>query len=110
MNCESDITIGTGFLKAEQFMGPDSEMPTIEVYIAGSFPGTPIILTKALHLGFHKEQMRKGMQIPNQNTRQLKAKTMPLPGFLYRYTLISSWISRKTMCFAFRMFSSILFF
>nr|TKR85109.1 hypothetical protein D5086_0000251370 [Populus alba] len=61
MNCESDITIGTGFLKAKQFMGPDSEMPTIEVYIAGSFPGTPIILTKTLHLGFHKEQMRKGM-------------------------------------------------
>lgn len=24
MNCESDITIGTGFLKAKQFMGPDS--------------------------------------------------------------------------------------
>lgn len=61
MNCESDITLGNGFLKDKQFMGPDSEMPTIEVYVTGSFSGTPIILTKTLQLGFRKKQMRKGM-------------------------------------------------
>ncbi|CAK7329706.1 unnamed protein product [Dovyalis caffra] len=61
MNCESDMTIGTSFLKAKQFVGPDSEMPTIEVYVAGSFSGTPIILTKTLQLGFRKKQIRKGI-------------------------------------------------
>lgn len=61
MNCESDITLGNGFLKDKQFTGLDSEMPTIEVYVTGSFSGTPIILTKTLQLGFRKKQMRKGM-------------------------------------------------
>ncbi|KAJ6409738.1 hypothetical protein OIU84_009270 [Salix udensis] len=61
MNCESDITIGNGFLKAKQFTGPDSEVPTIEVYVTGSFSGTPIILTETLQLGSCKKQMRKGM-------------------------------------------------
>lgn len=61
MKCESDITIGNGFLKAKQFTGPDSEVPTIEVYVTGSFSGTPIILTETLQLGSCKKQMRKGM-------------------------------------------------
>lgn len=61
MNCESAITGGTGFLQAKQFMGSDSASPTIEVYVAGSFSGTPIILTKTLQLSSRKKQTRKGM-------------------------------------------------
>ncbi|KAK4258650.1 hypothetical protein QN277_005076 [Acacia crassicarpa] len=60
MNCESDLTPGASFFRGEQFMSPDSASPTIEVYIAGSFLGTPIILTKTLRLNSQKKVMRKG--------------------------------------------------
>ncbi|KAA8545973.1 hypothetical protein F0562_020576 [Nyssa sinensis] len=56
MSCESDIVAGTGFWKGRQ-----SSSPTIEVYVAGSFSGIPIILTKTLQLSSRKKQMRKGM-------------------------------------------------
>uniref|UniRef100_A0A5B7AFB3 Erythronate-4-phosphate dehydrogenase family protein n=1 Tax=Davidia involucrata TaxID=16924 RepID=A0A5B7AFB3_DAVIN len=56
MSCESDNVAGTGFLKGRQ-----SISPTIEVYVAGSFSGIPIILTKTLELSSRKKQTRKGM-------------------------------------------------
>ncbi|XP_021896612.1 uncharacterized protein At1g01500-like [Carica papaya] len=70
MNCESDMSVGTGFLKARQLMVPDSSSPTIEVYVAGSFSGAPIILTKSLLLGLRKKQTRKGVldSIPEYET------------------------------------------
>ncbi|XP_028765776.1 uncharacterized protein At1g01500-like [Neltuma alba] len=61
MNCESDLSPGTSFFRGKQFMLPDSASPTIEVYIAGSFSGTPIILTKTLMLSSQKKIMRKGV-------------------------------------------------
>lgn len=61
MNCESNISAGTSFLKGKQFMGLDSASPRIEVYVAGCFSGTPIILTKTLQLSSRKKQLRKGM-------------------------------------------------
>ncbi|XP_054778554.1 uncharacterized protein At1g01500-like isoform X2 [Prosopis cineraria] len=61
MNCESDLTPGASFFKGKQFMLPDSASPTIEVYIAGSFLGIPIILTKTLMLSSKKKIMRKGV-------------------------------------------------
>ena len=60
MSCESDIIPGSGFFKVKQFMLADSALPTIEVYIAGSFLGTPIILTKTLQLSSQKKHTRKG--------------------------------------------------
>ncbi|KAK7849989.1 uncharacterized protein CFP56_001816 [Quercus suber] len=67
VDCESDITPGTGFCK-----GPDLASPTIEVYIAGSFLSTPIILTKTLQLGHRKKHTRKGMldSIPEYETTE----------------------------------------
>ncbi|KAJ7978368.1 Erythronate-4-phosphate dehydrogenase family protein [Quillaja saponaria] len=61
MNCKSDIIAGTNFFKGKQLMDKDSTSPTIEVYIAGSFMGTPIILTKTLQLTSKKKHARKGM-------------------------------------------------
>lgn len=61
MNCETDIIASTGFFKAKQFMGAESASPSIEVYIAGSFLGTPIILTKTLQLSPWKKHIRKGL-------------------------------------------------
>ncbi|KAK0582739.1 hypothetical protein LWI29_029010 [Acer saccharum] len=62
MSCESDLTAGSGFLKPKQFMGSDSAASSaIEVYVAGSFSGTPIILTKTLQLSFRKKQAKIGM-------------------------------------------------
>ncbi|KAJ8767242.1 hypothetical protein K2173_013639 [Erythroxylum novogranatense] len=61
MNCESDLTVGTGFLKKKQFMGSDLTSPTIEVYVAGSFSGSPIVLTKTLQICPRKRQMQMAM-------------------------------------------------
>ncbi|CAI9786587.1 unnamed protein product [Fraxinus pennsylvanica] len=60
MNCESVMTAGTGFLKGKHIMGAESSSPTIEVYVAGCFSGTPIILTKTLQLN-HAKKHKKGM-------------------------------------------------
>lgn len=59
MDCESNVIAGSGFLKGKQLMGADSASPTIEVYIAGSFFGTPLILTKTLQLSSKKKHTRK---------------------------------------------------
>ncbi|XP_004289684.1 PREDICTED: uncharacterized protein At1g01500-like [Fragaria vesca subsp. vesca] len=61
MNCETNIIACTGFFKTKQFTGSESATPAIEVYIAGSFLGTPIILTKTLQLSPWKKHMRKGL-------------------------------------------------
>lgn len=52
MTCESNITVGTGFLKGSS--------PIIEVCVAGCFYGNPIILTKTLQISCRKKQ-RKGI-------------------------------------------------
>lgn len=57
MNCESEITAATGFLKGKQMA--ESPLPSIEVYVTGSFSGTPIILTKTLQLSYRKKNNRK---------------------------------------------------
>ena len=63
MNCESEITPAAGFLKGKQLNGAaaESPAPTIEVYLAGCFSGTPLILTKTLQLCLRKKHIRKGM-------------------------------------------------
>ncbi|KAL2513032.1 Erythronate-4-phosphate dehydrogenase family protein [Abeliophyllum distichum] len=60
MNCESVMTAGTGFLKGKHIMVAESSSPTVEVYVAGCFSGTPIILTKTLQLN-HAKKHKKGM-------------------------------------------------
>ncbi|KAL0365517.1 UNVERIFIED_CONTAM: hypothetical protein Sangu_0649300 [Sesamum angustifolium] len=63
MNCESDVPAGTGFFKGNQnqYIGLEPASPAIEVCVAGSFSGSPIILTKTLQLSQRRKQMRKGM-------------------------------------------------
>ncbi|KAB1207276.1 hypothetical protein CJ030_MR7G011597 [Morella rubra] len=61
MKCKSHVTVGSGFFKEKQVLGPELSSPEIEVYIAGSFSGTPIILTKTLQLIRRKKPMKKGM-------------------------------------------------
>ncbi|KAF5443954.1 hypothetical protein F2P56_036467 [Juglans regia] len=60
MNCKSNVTVGTGFFKGKQLLGPELASPTMEVYIAGSCSGTPIILTNALQLTHRRKHVRKG--------------------------------------------------
>ncbi|XP_043709616.1 uncharacterized protein At1g01500-like [Telopea speciosissima] len=74
MNCESYVVAGTGFLKGKQHMGPELPLPTIEVYVAGCFSGTPIILTKTLQLCLRKKHARKGTldSIPEYETTECK--------------------------------------
>ncbi|XP_062093246.1 uncharacterized protein At1g01500-like isoform X2 [Humulus lupulus] len=72
MDCESNIIVGTGFLKGKQLMAADTASPTIEVYIAGSFFGTPLILTKTLQLCSKKKHTRMALldSIPEYETTQ----------------------------------------
>ncbi|GMI83593.1 erythronate-4phosphate dehydrogenase [Hibiscus trionum] len=79
MNCESAITSGTGFLKAKQYHSPGSASPTVEVYVAGSFSGNPIILTRTLQPSLRKKQM-KGMldSIPEYEATEDQKEVTPL--------------------------------
>ncbi|CAN0866750.1 Uncharacterized protein At1g01500 [Linum grandiflorum] len=64
IKCEAadHVRTGTSFLKAEQFVGSESpSSPTIEVYVAGSFSGNPIILSTTLHLNGYMNRKRKGI-------------------------------------------------
>ncbi|KAJ1702775.1 hypothetical protein LUZ63_002554 [Rhynchospora breviuscula] len=55
IKCQSAVACN-GFLK-----GQEGLHPVIEVYVAGSFSGTPIILTKTIQLGLRKKSQRKIM-------------------------------------------------
>ncbi|KAK9054366.1 hypothetical protein SSX86_025444 [Deinandra increscens subsp. villosa] len=72
MSCESMICGGNGFMKGKETLVCDSLPPMIEVYVAGSFSGTPIILTKTLQISVRKKQNRKGMldSIPECETTE----------------------------------------
>ncbi|KAK9066678.1 hypothetical protein SSX86_014001 [Deinandra increscens subsp. villosa] len=72
MSCKSMISRSTRFFKDRQMAGCDSMPPMIEVYVAGSFSGSPVILTKTLQIGIKKKQSRKGMldSIPEYETTQ----------------------------------------
>ncbi|KAG2663938.1 hypothetical protein I3760_16G055700 [Carya illinoinensis] len=79
MNCEPVITAGAGFLKGKQLGGPEFSTPTMEVYVAGCFSGTPIILTKTLQLSFRKKHNRNGMLdvIPEHETTESHKNMSP---------------------------------
>lgn len=70
MNCETVMSAGAGFLKGKQIIGSESSSPTIEVYVAGCFLGTPVILTKTLQFNHRKKPNRKVMldSIPEYDT------------------------------------------
>ncbi|KAJ4962381.1 hypothetical protein NE237_022320 [Protea cynaroides] len=74
MSCQSHVVSGTSFLKGRQHMGLELPSPTIEVYVAGCFSGTPIILTKTLQPCLRKKHTRKGTldSIPESETTESK--------------------------------------
>ncbi|KAE8708368.1 BTB/POZ domain-containing protein [Hibiscus syriacus] len=79
MNCESAITSGTGFLKAKQYHSAGSVSPTVEVYVAGSFSGSPIILTRTLQPSVRKKQMKGVLgSIPEYDTTEDQKEASPL--------------------------------
>ncbi|XP_045791629.1 uncharacterized protein At1g01500 [Trifolium pratense] len=72
MNCETKRTSNSGFLKGKHVGVSD---PEIEVYVAGCFSGTPIILTRTLQFNCKKKHNRKlGMLdvIPEYETTESK--------------------------------------
>lgn len=84
MSCESMICGSNGFLKSKQTVVCDSMPPMIEVYVAGSFSGTPIILTKTLQISLKKQQNRKGMldSIPEyENTESQPQLDLQMAGY-----------------------------
>ncbi|KAH6780045.1 Erythronate-4-phosphate dehydrogenase family protein [Perilla frutescens var. hirtella] len=87
MSCESDLVAGTGFFKGNQNLYAgwlDSNSPAIEVYVAGSFLGSPIVLTQSLQLSHRRKHMRKGMleSIPEYEatpSRKQDSSTLSMP-------------------------------
>ncbi|KAI0523567.1 hypothetical protein KFK09_005963 [Dendrobium nobile] len=68
MKCQPVMSDGSFFLKGKQYMNPEAILPTIEVYVAGSFSGSAIILTKTLQLGIRKrKQMRLALDSIPEN-------------------------------------------
>lgn len=74
MRCQSVMSAGNGFLKSKQYVSPDIPSPVLEVYVAGCFSGSPIILTKTLQLGCRKKQQKKMVlnSIPEYETAEVK--------------------------------------
>lgn len=85
MNCEAEVTAGSGFLKEKSIKGQElsSPLPTIEVYVTGCFSGIPIILTKTLHLGLKKKHNRRMAldSIPEYETAEPQKNTSSELGF-----------------------------
>ncbi|KAK2398405.1 Erythronate-4-phosphate dehydrogenase family protein [Trifolium repens] len=76
MNCETErTTSNSGFFKGKHVGVSELPCPEIEVYVAGCFSGTPIILTRTLQFNCKKKHNRKlGMLdvIPEYETTESK--------------------------------------
>ncbi|GAU15310.1 hypothetical protein TSUD_03790 [Trifolium subterraneum] len=75
MNCETERTSNSGFFKGKHVGVSELPCPEIEVYVAGCFSGTPIILTRTLQFNSKKKHNRKlGMLdvIPEYETTESK--------------------------------------
>lgn len=79
MNCESGLVANAAFLKGKLVAGQPFISPTIEVYIAGSFSGNPVVFTKTLELGFRKMHGHKRMldAIPEYDTAECQKDSYP---------------------------------
>ncbi|GJV97634.1 hypothetical protein Tco_1549211 [Tanacetum coccineum] len=88
MECETDMVVGHGFLKGKHKAGIDVDPPSIEVCLAGSFSGSPMILTKTLHVSCRKKQMRKGVleAIPENETMVNEEAGSSTSGFALKAT------------------------
>lgn len=82
IKCQSLVSTGLSFLKGKQYKSPEMTLPTIEVYIAGCFSGTPIILTKSLKVGLQKRSQKSVLDsIPEHDTVELKNDVLQLSDF-----------------------------
>ncbi|PKA49700.1 Uncharacterized protein AXF42_Ash004241 [Apostasia shenzhenica] len=79
MKCHPVMSGSSYFLKGKQSVSPETALPTIEVYVAGSFSGSAIILTKTLQLGLRKKkQLTLALDaIPENNTAGAPKRVLP---------------------------------
>lgn len=79
MNCQPVVSGGSFFFKGKKYTNPEVALPTIEVYVAGSFSGSAIILTKTLQLGIRKKsQMRLALDsIPENEATGTVKEVLP---------------------------------
>ncbi|XP_020596432.1 uncharacterized protein At1g01500-like [Phalaenopsis equestris] len=82
IKCQSLVSAGVSFLKGKQYRSPEMPLPTMEVYIAGFFSGTPIILTKTLKVGLQRRNQKSVLDsIPEHDTVELKNDVLQLPEY-----------------------------
>lgn len=75
LKCQPVISGESFFFKGKQYTSPEVALPIIEVYVAGSFSGSAIILTKTLQLGIRKKsQMRLPLDsvLENETSRTVR--------------------------------------
>ncbi|XP_072972470.1 uncharacterized protein At1g01500-like [Typha angustifolia] len=84
MRCQAVVQAGSGFLRGRLHMSTEMSLPKIEVYVAGCFAGTPIILSKALQLGFRRKHQMKVMLDSIPETTELTKEEPPEDFSQYR--------------------------
>ncbi|KAK8949529.1 hypothetical protein KSP39_PZI004984 [Platanthera zijinensis] len=73
LKCQPVMSGGSFFFKEKQYTSPEAALPIIEVYVAGSFSGSAIILTKTLQLGIRKKSQRR---LPLDSTENETSRTV----------------------------------
>ncbi|XP_008790373.1 uncharacterized protein At1g01500-like [Phoenix dactylifera] len=73
LKCQPVTWAGLGFLKGKHCSSSEMTLPTIDVYVAGCFSGSPIILTKTLQLALRKKHQMKVVfdSIPERGPTEL---------------------------------------
>lgn len=80
MKCESVMSGDcTSFFNDKRYMSPEIASPTVEVYVAGCFSCTSIILSKTLKLAIQKQSQTKVVLdlIPEYETTAQKKQVLP---------------------------------
>lgn len=79
MNCQTAKSACASFLKCKKNLKADMNIPTVEVYVAGWFCGSPIILAKSLQLGVLKKNRRMFPlgSIPEDEATEVKKEEPP---------------------------------
>lgn len=77
MKCQA-VMSAAEFMKGKQHASLEVPSPTVEVYVAGCFSGTPIILTKTLQLSTrNKNQKRLGLDSIPEHEATESRKAVP---------------------------------
>lgn len=102
MHCESEVVANAAFLKGKLVAGQALVSPTIEMYIAGSFSGNPVVITKTLQLSFRKHGHKHRLDaIPEYDTTERQKDSYPVYDSQVSFLIASdSTLNLISFCFS----------